>query len=65
MADETVKKSETRSAERGEMTPHAERSSVEGGRQGAETVSDVDIERNRERGAEGEVAKKSARSKGT
>ncbi len=64
MADEIVKKSEVRSAERGEMaTPGAGRPGEKGG-QGIESISDVGIERERERGQEGEVSKKSARTKG-
>ncbi len=65
MADEIVKKSEQRSKERGDMAaPGAERAREEGG-QGAETISNVSKERERERGHEGESSKKSARWEGT
>ncbi len=65
MADETIKKSELRSKERGDMAAPGPGQTGGKGRQGAETISDVNIERERERGHEGESSKKSARWEGT
>ncbi len=65
MANEVVKKSEIRSQERGEMVTPKAGSSGDKSQQEAETVSNVDKERERERGHEGESSKKSARWEGT
>lgn len=65
MADDVVKKSEARSAKRGEMAaPGAGRPGEKGG-QGIESISDAGIEREKESGHAGESSKKSARWEGT